>query len=71
MLNLQICTVKIIIIIIIIIKKKKKKKKNIKKCRRSRDLNPGRIVSKSTYSSTTPWRPMRITEKYNQYILKL
>ena len=55
MLNLQIYTV--------IIKTKKK-------CD-SRDSNPGYMDSKSTKISTMLRRPMHITDKNNQYMLKL
>ena len=48
-----------------------KKKKKKKKIMRSRDSNPGLMGSKSPNTSTTPWMPMRATDKNNQYILKL
>ena len=62
MLNLQICTE------IITTKKKYEKKK--KSCD-SRDSNPGYMGSKSTKISTTLWKPMHISDKNNQYMLKL
>ena len=63
MLNLQVCTV--------IIMTKKIKKKKIKKSRGFRDSNPGHMGSKSTYTSTTPRRTVRVVGKNNQYMLKL
>ena len=73
MLNLQICTVIIMTKKNIkkqINKKIKNKKKKKKKCA-SRVSNPGHMGSKSTYTSTSPWRPMYIFDKNNQYMLKL
>ena len=66
MLNLQICTV-------IIMTKKKiiKKKSEKKKSCDFGDLNPGYIGSNSAKVSTTLWRPMQLTDKNNQYMLKL
>ena len=51
-------------------KKKIQKKKKKKSCD-SRDLKPGYMGSKSTKISTTPWRPMHITDGINEYMLKL
>ena len=62
MLNLQVCTVIIMT---------KKKNKEIKKSSGFRDSNPGRMGSKSTYTSTTPRRTVRVAGKNNQYMLKL
>ena len=69
MLNLQICTV------IIMIKKKNIKKKINKKIKKKKkkhschsgEMNPRLMDSKSAYRSTTPWRPMRNTDKNNLY----
>ena len=44
------------------------KKKTI--CGR-RDSNPGYMDSKTTVISTTQWRPMEVSDKNNQYMLKL
>ena len=67
MLNLQICTV------IIMTKKHKNINKKIKKKKpcSSRDSDPGHMGSKSSMISTTPWGPVRTTDKNNQYKLKL
>ena len=60
--------------------KKKKKKENIKKNQKKkkkkksgdpRDSNPEYMGLESTKISTTLWRPMHITDKNNQYMLKL
>ena len=64
MLNLQIWPV------IIMTKKNIKKKKKKKSCD-FRDSNPGYMDSKSTKISTTLRRSMHITDKNNQYMLKL
>ena len=76
MLNLQICTVIIMTKKNIkkkkIIKNQKKKKKKKKKIMRSPRIEPGtQMGSKSPTTSTTPRRPMRVTDKNNQYIIKL
>ena len=75
MLILQICTV--IIMTKNILKnnnknkKLKKKKKKKKKIMRFPRFDPGYIGSKSTKISTTLWWQMQITDKNNQYMLKL
>ena len=69
MLNLQICTV--IIMTKEKHKKKSKKKKKKKKACDSPNSNPGHMGPKSTKISTMLWRPMHITDKNNQYMLKL
>ena len=38
---------------------------------RYRDSNSGSMGSKSIDVSTTLWRPMELTDKNNQYMLKL
>ena len=53
--NLQICTVIIM----------------TKKSCDSGDSNPGHMGPKSTKISSVLWRPMHITDKNNQYMLKL
>ena len=50
---------------------KKKEKKHKKKLCDYRDSNPGCIGSKSTEISTRLWRPMELTDKNNQFMLKL
>ena len=68
MLNLQICTV------LIMTKKHKKineKKIKKKKSCETRDSNRGHMGPKVTKISITLWRPIHITDKNNQYMLKL
>ena len=51
--------------------KKKNHKKKFKKMCDYRDSNPGSMGSRATEVSTTLWRPIELTDKNNQYMLKL